>query len=71
MIPVDTNSFYTLECELLLDDRLVHLPDPSQGAKELHRKGKIPKRLVLPKTLLLPLIVTLLNPHGIKTLRNV
>ena len=27
---MDTNSFYTLECELLLDDRLVHLPDPSQ-----------------------------------------
>ena len=27
---MDTNSFYTLECELLFDDRLVHLPDPSQ-----------------------------------------
>ena len=27
---MDTNSFYTLECELLLDDRLVHLPDRCQ-----------------------------------------
>jgi hypothetical protein len=29
---VDTISFNTLECELLLDNRLVHLPDPSQLA---------------------------------------
>ena len=27
---MDTNSFYSVECELLLDDRLVHLPDRSQ-----------------------------------------
>ena len=27
---MDTNSFYLVECELLLDDRLVHFPDRSQ-----------------------------------------
>ena len=27
---MDKNPFYSVECELLLDDRLVHLPDRSQ-----------------------------------------
>jgi hypothetical protein len=32
---VDTNSFYLVGCELLLDHRLVHLPERSQGLKSI------------------------------------